>query len=265
MLPLRDQLPTRRRPVVTYALILTNIVVYLFERAVVAEAGPSVIMDLGLVPARIIQSPLTELHTVFTSMFMHAPETWWHLGGNMLFLWIFGDNVEDALGRGRYLLFYLLSGVFAATAQVVVSPDSMIPMLGASGAISGVLAAYGSLYPRAPVIVLNPIMPMWFFGYPTLLLPAWLIIAEYFVMNLLGGFSAVGVEGGGVAFFAHLGGFLAGLVLVRLFYREPRRPHDPWDGWRPAPPSRRPPRQWPPDHHDRVQRRPPVSGDRLGW
>lgn len=257
MLPLRDQLPTRRRPVVTYLLIALNVIAYLFERAAVAQQGPSVVMELGLVPARLLASPLADLHTVVTSMFMHAPETWWHLGSNMLFLWIFGDNVEDALGRGRFLAFYLLCGAFAAAAQIAIDPSSTIPMVGASGAISGVLAAYGSLFPRSPVLVLNPIMPMWLFGYATLLLPAWLIIAEYFVMNLLGGFSSVGAEGGGVAFFAHLGGFVAGLVLLRLFYRQPPRPHDPWDGWRPPPRRRAGPAS-----RDRGG---DVSGRPMGW
>jgi membrane associated rhomboid family serine protease len=246
----------------TYVLIALNVVAYLIERSAVASAGPAVVVELGLVPARFLANPLLELHTVLTSMFMHAPETWWHLGGNMLFLWIFGDNVEDALGRGRFLAFYLLSGLFAAAAQIAIAPSSMIPMVGASGAISGVLAGYVSLYPRAPVLVVNPIMPMWFFGYPTLLLPAWLIIAEYFVMNLLGGFSSVGRGDGGVAFFAHLGGFLAGLVLVRLMFRQPPRPHDPWQGWQPPPrspgqsPRRRPGSRGP---------GPPVSEDELRW
>ncbi|HHH27381.1 MAG TPA: rhomboid family intramembrane serine protease [Polyangiaceae bacterium] len=257
MLPLRDQLPTRRPPVVTYALIALNVVAYLVERTAVAEHGTRVVMALGLVPARLLADPLAQAHTVATSMFMHAPETWWHLGSNMLFLWIFGDNVEDALGKGRYMALYLLAGLFAAVAQIAIDPSSAIPIVGASGAISGVLAAYGTLYPRSPVLVLNPIMPMWLFGYPTLLLPAWLIIAEYFIMNLLGGFASVGASGGGVAFFAHLGGFVSGLVLVRLLYREPPRPHDPWSGWRPPPR----PRGGPPSR-DRGR---DVSGRPLRW
>jgi membrane associated rhomboid family serine protease len=170
-------------------------------------------------------------------MFLHDPSSLWHIGGNMLFLWIFGDNVEDALGRGRYLAFYLLCGVSAAGAQMLIDPGSLVPMVGASGAIAGVLAAYGSLYPRAPITVLNPIPILWlFFGF-FLELPAWLVILEFFAVNVWYGFAAVGRGAStGVAFFAHVGGFVAGLFLVRVFAPSgDRRDHDRWTGFRPPP------------------------------
>src|SRR6185369_124014 len=159
---------------------------------------------------------------------------WLHIGGNMLFLWIFGDNVEDAMGHLRYIAFYLLSGVAAAAAQVFIDPSSGVPMVGASGAIAGVLAAYVSLYPRSPITVLNPIPILWLFFGLFLEVPAWLVIAVFFVVNLVNGLATGPAVQGGVAFFAHLGGFIAGLFLVRLFVRQ-RRDYDRWSGWRPPP------------------------------
>ncbi len=236
MLPLRDHLPTRRAPVVTYALIVLNVLAFLWESAIVAVGNARVVLEWGLVPARFFHQPIAELPHVLTSMFMHAPENWWHLGGNMLFLWIFGDNVEDALGRGRYLAFYLLSGLAAAAAQVFIDPHSMIPMVGASGAIAGVLAAYGSLYPRAPIPVLNPVPPLWLIFGPVFRLPAWLVILEFFLINLVSGIGSLGGKGGGVAFFAHLGGFVAGLVVVRLLFDDrERRAREAADAWTPPP------------------------------
>lgn len=236
MLPLRDQLPTRRRPVVTYALIALNVLAYLVESAAVAASGPGVVFEWGLVPVRFANDPLAELPNVLSSMFLHAPDTWWHLGGNMLFLWIFGDNVEDALGRGRYVAFYLLSGLAAALAQVLIDPSSTIPMVGASGAIAGVLAAYGSLHPTASITVLNPVPPLWLIFGPVFRLPAWLVILEFFAMNLFSGLATLGRAQGGVAFFAHLGGFVAGLVLVRFFFDDSeRRRRDALDEWTPPP------------------------------
>jgi membrane associated rhomboid family serine protease len=198
----------------------------------------ALLFDWGLVPAQIVRHPAEDAVNVLTSMFMHDPTSWVHIGGNMLFLWIFGDNVEDALGRGRYLAFYLLSGLAAATLQVVIDPSSPVPMVGASGAIAGVLAAYGSLYPRSPIAV-DFVPPLGLLLGFLIELPAWVIILEFFVVNL---FNALGMLGGvatgGVAFFAHVGGFIAGLFLVRAFLpRQAPRDHDRWDGFRP----RRPP------------------------
>ena len=247
MLPLRDRLPTRRVPVVNYLLLIANIAVFVWERGLI-QAGVSprrLVNAWGLVPERFFDNPIAEAVTVFSSMFMHDPTGWFHLGGNMLFLWIFGDNVEDALGSIRYLFFYLLSGICAAAAQILIDPSSQIPMVGASGAISGVLAAYGSLYPRAAVTVLNPIPLLWFFFGIFLEFPAWVVILEYFVMNLLNGLGSLGAQTGGVAFFAHLGGFVAGLLLVRVFLTgRTVVEHPRWQQWRsprhPRAPVRRP-------------------------
>ena len=158
MLPIRDKLPTRRFPYVNYVLLAANILVFAWERLLIATGynARELVFQWGLVPARFLASPLDESVTVLSSMFMHDPASWLHLGGNMLFLWIFGDNVEDALGHGRYALFYLASGIAAAAAQILIDPSSTMPMVGASGAIAGVLAAYGSLYPMSPVTILTP-------------------------------------------------------------------------------------------------------------
>jgi membrane associated rhomboid family serine protease len=255
MIPIRDQLPTRRAPIVNILLIATNVLVFAWERFVIAAGVPPqrLLAAFGLVPRELLNAPLDHGITVLSSMFMHDPSGYLHLGGNMLFLWIFGDNVEDALGRGRYLAFYLLSGLAAAAAQIAIDPGSMVPMVGASGAIAGVLAAYGSLYPRAPVTVVNPILPLWFFFGIFIQLPAWVIILEFFVANLWSGLGGLGLGAkGGVAFFAHIGGFVAGLVLVRFFLpSQPRRDHQRWNGFRPPrmPPGyRRAP--WGPDRWD---------------
>jgi membrane associated rhomboid family serine protease len=237
MIPIRDRLPTRRLPVVNYLLIATNVLVFLLEQSVISgpRSAQLLLQTYGLVPVEIVTAPAQNLVTVFTSMFMHDPTGWLHLGGNMLFLWIFGDNVEDALGHLRYLAFYLLAGVAAAAAQIAISPGSPVPMVGASGAIAGVLAAYASLYPRAAITVLNPIPILWIFFGLFFDLPAWIVIAEFFIVNLVNGVSsAAQVTGGGVAFFAHLGGFVAGLFLVRLFVREPPRDHERFQGFRPS-------------------------------
>jgi membrane associated rhomboid family serine protease len=236
MLPLRDKLPTRRFPFVNYALLVINIAVFAWERLLIASGvdARELIYNWVLVPARFLQSPVDESITVLSSMFMHDPSSWLHLGGNMLFLWIFGDNVEDALGHGRYLIFYLASGCAAAAAQILIDPSSAMPMVGASGAIAGALAAYGSLYPMAPVTILNPVPLLWFFFGLFLELPAWVVIVEFFVFNVWHGLRSVGQNGGGVAFFAHLGGFVAGLLLVRLLLDpSARRPPDRWSGLRP--------------------------------
>ncbi|WP_437781573.1 rhomboid family intramembrane serine protease [Sorangium sp. So ce1097] len=238
MLPLRDQLPTRRVPIVNYLLIALNLLGFFWMRSLIsAGISPERLLSVwGLVPLELLQEPTDGWWTVFSSMFMHDPTGWAHLGGNMLFLWIFGDNVEDALGSLRYATFYVLAGIAAAGAQIAIDPGSTIPMVGASGAISGVLAAYASLYPRSPITVLNPIFLLWFIFGLFLELPAWLVILQYFVVNLLNGLGSIGMRSGGVAFFAHLGGFVAGLFLVRLFMmgRAPRE-HERWQHWRATP------------------------------
>jgi membrane associated rhomboid family serine protease len=207
VLPLRDHLPTRTFPFVNYAIIAANVIVFLLELS--GAAGT----ELTFVPARLFSDPVMGVETVFTAMFMHAGLA--HIGGNMLYLWIFGDNVEDAMGHVRYLLFYLIGGVCAAAAQTAVDPTSTIPMLGASGAISAVLAAYVFLYPRSPVTVLNPIPLLWLFWGLFLTFPAWLVIGLFFVLNLWN--AVANAQAGGVAFMAHVGGFVGGAVLFRVF------------------------------------------------
>ncbi|MDI1432127.1 rhomboid family intramembrane serine protease [Polyangium sorediatum] len=271
MVPLRDRLPVRRPPYVNWLIIVANVCVFVWTQALLSVAGPrgaearayTLLMEYGLVPARLVQEPLAALPTMFSSMFMHDPSGWAHLGGNMLYLWIFGDNVEDAMGSRRYALFYVLCGMAAALAQVVVNPSSVVPMVGASGAISGVLAAYGSLYPRSPITVLNPILPLWLFFGLFLELPAWVIILEYFVVNLFSGLGSLGGTGGGVAFFAHLGGFVAGALLVRVFLRDkPPRDHDRWTQFRP--PAQRPKSPYGPPYGAPPPRR-PSGRDPWGW
>ncbi|HVU00137.1 MAG TPA: rhomboid family intramembrane serine protease [Polyangiaceae bacterium] len=239
MLPLRDINPTRTTPFVNWLLILANVFVFVKFLSL----PPWYQTGYSLVPSRFFGDPLGEAFTIVTSMFMHAGLA--HLGGNMLFLWIFGDNIEDALGHGRYLAFYLLGGLAAATAQVVTSGASPIPMVGASGAIAAVTGAYLVLYPRAPVLMLNPFPPLWLFVGLTFVIPAWFVAGEFFVTNLFMGLQTIGERAsgadakGGVAVFAHLGGFLFGLLTIRpLMPEKPRSSRRDWDGWRPPPPRR---------------------------
>jgi membrane associated rhomboid family serine protease len=242
VLPLRDHLPTRTFPFVNYLLILVNVGVFVLEHlAIVSGVGPAdLLTSFGYVPARLWIDPVGAVETVFTSMFMHDPSNLLHIGGNMLFLWIFGDNVEDAMGHVRYLAFYLVGGVAAAGAMTVIGPMSPVPMLGASGAISAVLAAYVLLYPHSPITVLNPIFILWFFFGMFLLFPAWLVIGLFFVYNLWD--ALVVSTQGGVAYMAHVGGFVAGALLHRAFLAgRPRlTEYDRWQRWsQPRPPPRR--------------------------
>jgi len=207
MIPISDQNPTRTTPYVTYVLIALNVLAFLLERQLIGQHGESyVISGYGLVPTRISADPSGEAFTVFTSMFMHGGLG--HLAGNLLFLWIFGDNVEDAVGHFRYIAFYLACGVCAALAQILTNIESPAPMVGASGAIAGVLGAYLVLYPRAPITV--------FVGFFLISLPAWVVVGFWFLLQLSGGWAALGLDtSSGVAFFAHIGGFLAGVLGVR--------------------------------------------------
>jgi membrane associated rhomboid family serine protease len=208
MLPISDDNSTRRSiPVVTYVLIALNIIVFLLEIA----GGEAFIERWAFVPARFLANPASEFITIFTSMFMHAGLV--HLGGNMLYLWIFGDNVEDRFGPVMFLLFYLITGVAAVFAQLAVNPSSTIPNVGASGAISGVLGAYLVLFPRRQVNVLV--------GRGVAAMPALLVIGFWFVLQLFSGFGSIAdtAQTGGVAYWAHIGGFVAGLGLAFLFGR----------------------------------------------
>jgi membrane associated rhomboid family serine protease len=232
MLPLRDINPVRSTPIVNYLLILTNVAAFLWVKSLPPWYEPG----YALIPTRIFADPLGEAFTIFTSMFMHANLA--HIAGNLWFLYIFGDNVEDAVGHGRYLLFYLLGGLVAAAVQMTMTIGSPIPMVGASGAIAAVTGAYMVLYPRAPVLV-DFIPPFGILLRLTFLVPAWFVAGEFFVMNVLLGVQSLNVTdakaGGGVAVFAHIGGFVAGLLAVGPFSRgRERRRHRSWDGWRPV-------------------------------
>jgi membrane associated rhomboid family serine protease len=244
VIPLRDNVPTRSRPVVTIALIAINVLVFLFELTAPVQQLPTttgkvfpvqgesaITAEFGFVPCELLRScPLGDdtvdfganadiivhhvpvLITVFTAMFLHGG--WAHLGFNMLFLWIFGNNVEDRLGRLRFIAFYLLGGVSASALQWFFDRSSDVPTIGASGAIAAVLAGYLLLYPRAVVITLV--------GWIPVPLPAMLFLVFWIALQVLGawqGFGEVGGGGGGVAYFAHVGGFMFGLAAVRSLDR----------------------------------------------
>lgn len=227
MLPIRDHLPTRTVPFVNYALIAANVAVFGMMALAVGNGADAeqLTRQFALVPGELVSDPVSNAFTLLTHMFMHAGLA--HIAGNMLFLWIFGDNVEDALGHARYLVFYLLCGLVAAFAQIAVSPFSTVPMVGASGAIAGVLAAYAVLYPRSPITVLNPIPLLWLVWGFFLSLPAWLVIAEFFVVNLWNAFAPSNPTGG-VAFVAHIGGFIAGILLLFVLRKNERVDYDRW-------------------------------------
>src|SRR3990170_5458763 len=221
MIPVGDSTRRRTTPCVNVGIITACVLVFLYELSLNSLDVNAFFVDWGVVPVQLVdwvESPsgVEEPATVFTAMFIHGG--WLHLIGNMLYLWVFGDNVEDAMGHGRYLLFYLLAGLGAAALQVFVDQDSLIPMVGASGAIAGVLGAYLVLYPRATVAVLIPWL--WFFGaFP---MPASFLIVFWFLLQLLNGVASLGTATGvteGVAVWAHVGGFITGLVLVWGFRR----------------------------------------------
>jgi membrane associated rhomboid family serine protease len=216
MIPLRDYNPTRRPSLLTWGLIAANIVIYLYiaQSPVMDEA---VIKSYAVVPADI--SAGRHLGTLITSLFLHASLL--HVGGNMLFLWIFGNNVEDALGEIKFLVIYLASGIAGSLLQVFITPTSTIPLLGASGAISGILAAYVVYFPRARVLTL--IVPFFIFT-----LSAWVFIGYWIALQAVQAYLSIGVTGGGVAFFAHVGGFGTGLILALLL--RPRTHPDPQHG-----------------------------------
>jgi membrane associated rhomboid family serine protease len=216
MIPLRDVIPSRTTPYITITIIAINALAWMFEVALPREALPEFLLVYGMVPANFHAS------TLVTSMFLHG--SWSHVIGNMWYLWIFGDNVEDRVGHGRFIVFYLLCGIAAAAGQVAVDPNSTLPTIGASGAIAGVMGAYFVLYPHSRVLTLIP----WIF-LQIVELPAIVLLGFWFVMQL---FSAGTIamttssSGGGVAFAAHVVGFLAGMGGVFLFKK---RTLDPWD------------------------------------
>ena len=214
MIPLRDDRPTRTFAFITVAIIILNVLVFCHELSLENSSRvESFVATFALTPAWLTHAPsLDSYRTIFTSMFLHGG--WMHIIGNMLFLWIFGKGVEDSVGHFKFIAFYLLCGVGAAAAQVAVSPDSTVPMIGASGAISGVLGAYLLLLPHARVLVLFPIWIFWRVFY----VPAVLFIVFWFGLQLLSGLAVLHVDvSGGVAFWAHVGGFVAGILLIPLF------------------------------------------------
>jgi membrane associated rhomboid family serine protease len=219
MIPLRDIIPSRTTPVVTISLIAINVLVFLYELSL-GRAVDAFTLYWGLVPAAF------SWVAVFTSMFLHGGLL--HVAGNMLYLWIFGDNVEDRMGHGRFLVFYLLCGVAAALAQTITVPDSVVPMVGASGAIAGVMGAYFVLYPRSRIVTLIPI----FFFFQIVEVPAIFFLGIWFLMQFVSGVGSIvsavgGVPGGGIAFWAHIAGFVAGISGVIVF-RRPERQRVEW-------------------------------------
>jgi membrane associated rhomboid family serine protease len=232
VIPLKDDIPTRRVPVITIALILINALVYfLFEHGGLGlgQFGNERVLDYGAIPKEITD-PGFEIGapgqppfwvTIFSSMFLHGSLL--HLAGNMLFLWIFGNNIEDSMSRLAFVAFYLLGGLAAIGLQVVADPSSTVPTVGASGAIAGVLGAYARLYPRARVVTLVFIVII----FTVVTLPALLVLGVWFALQLLPAFSEpVTGAGGGVAYFAHIGGFVFGLLAIRLFANNVREDYD---------------------------------------
>lgn len=247
MFPYHDENETQRTPYITFVLIAANVLVWLL----VQGAGATFplarsVCELGLIPGELTASlppgtpfpmgeglvcltdPGRQVTNMFTSMFLHG--SWMHLLGNMWFLWLFGNNIEDSMTRPRFLVFYLLCGVAAALAQVMADPSSNVPMVGASGAISGVMGAYLVLFPRVRVFTLVPLGVF----ITSIALPAWMMIIYWAVLQFFGGItSIVAQQTGGIAFWAHLGGFLAGVILVKLFENPDRLAAHRSHHWRP--------------------------------
>ena len=232
MIPLRDHNPRRTVPVVNYVLIALNVVAFLWELSLGRNLEPA-LFTIAFIPARfwIPGNFAADVMTIVASMFLHGG--FMHVGSNMLYLAIFGDNIEDRLGHVRYVVFYFLCGFLATYAHAIFSPSSRIPAIGASGAIAGVLGAYLVLFPRARVTTLIPIV----FIITVREIPAVLILGFWFILQLFSGVGSLGVpdaqDMGGVAYFAHIGGFVAGMVLIALLggMRAPRRPQPPPPWW----------------------------------
>src|SRR5262245_42728238 len=226
MFPLKDDMPSRSAPVMTVSIVTMNVLVFLYQLSLqlgislevdnpphAIETAQAFVLEFGLVPCRLMDlCPFPDdqpapVFTIFSSMFLHGGI--FHIAGNMLYLWIFGKNVEDTLGHTRYAVFYLLSGVAAAATQVMAAPASQIPMIGASGAVSGVLGAYLLLFPGARVLTLV----IFGFFWRLLSVPAVVVLGFWIVLQILNGLGSFG-EAGGVAWFAHIGGFFAGMLLL---------------------------------------------------
>ena len=225
MIPIRDDTPRFSTPYVTYFIIALNAVVFLFELSVGSQGHrelDSLVYQFGVVPRHfqlaLAGSPRYDLAgqslTILTSMFLHGG--WLHIIGNMWFLWIFGDNIEDRLGHFLYLVFYLVGGIAASVAHILLNANSNVPTVGASGAIAGVMGAYLVLYPKARVLTLVPLIVFFTFWW----LPAWIFLGYWFLLQFLSGtatsIAQTSSQAGGVAFWAHVGGFIAGVVLIKI-------------------------------------------------
>jgi membrane associated rhomboid family serine protease len=245
--PYHDENRTQHTAVITICLIAACVATWiLIQGAGAVEPLVTSVCNWGLIPGELtgslppgvrfpmgegfvcVTDPGRQTANVITSMFLHG--SWMHLLGNMWFLWLFGNNIEDAMTRPRFLLFYLLCGLAAAGLQVVAQPNSEIPMVGASGAISGVMGAYLVLFPRVRVFTLVTLPP---FFVTSVALPAWVMLLYWGFLQVAGGVTSIGVEGGGVAFWAHVGGFAAGVVLVKLFSRSDRVAEHTAHHWEP--------------------------------
>lgn len=209
MIPLRDVIPSRSRPVVTVTLIVLNVLAFGYELSLPEATLPTFMRTWGLVPGAF------QAHTLLTSLFLHG--SWSHLIGNLWYLWIFGDNVEDRCGHGRFLVFYLLTGIVASVGQMLLHPTSLLPTIGASGAIAGVLGAYAVLYPHSRVLTLLPLIIYW----DIIELPAVFLLGGWFLLQLISATSvgtSAGMDGG-IAFMAHVAGFVAGALGIFVFRR----------------------------------------------
>jgi membrane associated rhomboid family serine protease len=245
--PYHDENQTQRTAVVTIVLIAACVLAWVMVQGAGAPVPlATAVCNLGLVPGELtgtlgagvefpmgdglvcVTDPGTQPMHMLTHMFLHG--SWMHLLGNMWFLWLFGNNIEDSMTRPRFIVFYLLCGLAAALLQVAFNPGSAIPMVGASGAISGVMGAYLVLYPRVRVFTLVPLG----FMITRMALPAWGMLLYWAALQLVGGIGRIGAEGGGVAFWAHVGGFVAGVVLVKLFARRDRVLEHQSHHWRPS-------------------------------
>jgi len=234
--PIRDENPQIQVPYVTYAIIALNVIAWLALQGVGVEPALSQsVCSFGLIPADLTGAEFSsnrlmceidrrpDWHTLVSAMFMHG--SWMHLIGTMWFLWIFGNNVEDAMGSFRFAVFYILSGLAASGAQIAADAGSIIPMVGASGAIGGVMGAYIILYPRVHVHMFVMVI------FRSFAVPAFLMLGYWVVVQIMGGYSSLGTTGGGVAFWAHLGGFIAGAVLIFVFKNETLLAQHQYRGW----------------------------------
>ena len=229
MFPLKDDNPIHITPVITWALIAINVVVFFYQISLGPKAHEYFFYQFGAIPAVVVGqqslpsniAAIPPFLSVFTSMFLHGG--WMHLIGNMWFLWIFGNNIEEAMGAARFIAFYLICGVLASWSHIASDPASIIPSIGASGAIGGVMGAYIMLYPRARVWTFIFL----FFFVRLLYIPAGIILGYWFFIQLINGSTAGNQSGGGVAFWAHVGGFLAGVLLVGIFKKKKVRFFNP--------------------------------------